>query len=100
MDKFTQFLPLVHDLFDDLAVALKTAWIMAGILKARSPRMSEIALEMGGNEIANYKCIQRFLKANDPQDVLLDMFREDESLVIDIQPRCFAHKPGRLSMLE
>jgi hypothetical protein len=44
--------------------------------------MSEIVREMGGNEAANYKCIQRFLKADDLQDVLLHMFPEDALFVI------------------
>jgi hypothetical protein len=56
MHKFTQLLPFVKDLFDGEDDARKAARIMAGILKARSPRMSEIAREMGGNEAANYKC--------------------------------------------
>jgi len=37
---------------------------------------------MGGNEVASYKCIQCFLEANDPQEVLLRMFREDAPFVI------------------
>lgn len=82
MDKFTQLLPFVHDLFDDQNIARKAARIVDGIMKARSPRMSEIAREMGGNEAANYKCIQRFLEATDPQEVLLRMFREDAAFVI------------------
>jgi hypothetical protein len=82
MDKFTQLLPFVHDLFDDPTIARKAARIVDGIMKARSPRMSEIAREMGGNEAANYKCIQRFLEATDPQEVLLRMFREDAAFVI------------------
>jgi hypothetical protein len=82
MNKFTQLFPFVQDLFDDQAVAQRAARIVTGILEARSPRMSEIAREMGGNEVANYKCVQRFLEANDPQEVLLRMFQEEASFVI------------------
>jgi hypothetical protein len=82
MNKFTQLLPFVHDLFDDPAVAWKATRIVGGIMKARSPRMSEIAREMDGNEVANYKCIQRFLEATDPKAVLLRMFREDAPFMI------------------
>jgi hypothetical protein len=82
MNKCTQLLPFVQDLFDDQTVAQKAARIVAGILEARSPRMSEIAREMNGNEATNYKCVQRFLEANDPQAVLLRLFREDASFVI------------------
>ena len=46
MDKFTQLLPFVQDLFDDQATAQKATKIVNGILKARSPRLSEIARAM------------------------------------------------------
>ena len=64
------------------AAATESARIVAGILKGRSPRMSEIAREMTGNEAANYKCVQRFLEAHDPQEVLLRLFREEAPFVI------------------
>jgi hypothetical protein len=82
MDKCTQLLPFVQDLFDDRAAAQKAAQIVNGILKARSPRLSEIARAMKGNEAANYKVIQRFLEAHDPREVLLRLFREQASFVI------------------
>jgi hypothetical protein len=50
-------LPFVQDLCDDPAVAHKAAKIVAGILKARSPRLSEIARELIANVVANYKCV-------------------------------------------
>ena len=82
MNKCTQLLPFMQALFDDLAVARKATAIVAGIVKARSPRLSEIAREMAGKEAANYKAIQRFLADNAPQDVLLRLFREEASFVI------------------
>jgi hypothetical protein len=82
MDKFTQLLPFLQTLFDDSETALKAARIAAGIIQGRSPRLSEIAWEMSGNEAANYKTIQRFLEDTDPQEVLLRLFREEAPFVI------------------
>jgi Transposase DDE domain len=82
MDKCTQLLPFVQDLFDDRAVAQKATQIVEGILQARSPRLSEIARAMKGGEAANYKGIQRFLAGNDPREVLLRLFREQAPFVI------------------
>jgi Transposase DDE domain len=82
MNKCTQLLPFVRDLFDDQGHARKATRIVDGIMKARSPRLSEIARAMGGNEEANYKCIQRFLVATDPRQVLLRLFREQAPFVI------------------
>jgi len=95
MDKSTQLLPFVQDLFDDQAQSRQAAKIIDGILKARSPRLSEIARAMGGNETANYKYIQRFLDGHDPQEVLLRLFREQAPFVIGDpteMPRPQAHK--------
>jgi hypothetical protein len=55
MNKFTQLLPFVHYLFDDDEMARKAAWIVEGILKGRSPRLSDIAREMRGEEAAIYR---------------------------------------------
>jgi hypothetical protein len=82
MDKCTQLLPFVQDLFDDRVAAKKATQIVSGILKARSPRLSEIARAMKGNEAANYKGIQRFLAVNDPREVLGRLFREQALFVI------------------
>ena len=82
MNKFTQLFPFVQNIFDDKKTSKTATRIITGILKARSPRISEIARAMSGNEDANYKCIQRFLGANDPQEVLLRLFREEAPFVI------------------
>jgi len=82
MSKCTQLLPFVQDLFEDRAAAQKAARIVDGILQARSPRLSEIARAMKGNEAANYKVIQRFLEGNDPRQVLGRLFREQAPFVI------------------
>jgi hypothetical protein len=49
MDKCTQLLPFVQDLFDDRVAAQKATQIVNGILKAHSPRLSEIARAMRGS---------------------------------------------------
>ena len=82
MNKFTQLFPFVQNIFDDKNTSKTATRIITGILKARSPRISEIARAMSGNEDANYKCIQRFLGANDPQEVLLRLFCEEAPFVI------------------
>jgi len=82
MDKFTQLLPFMQTLFDDASAARKATAIVAGILRARSPRLSEIAREMDGKDAANYKAIQRFLAAKDPSEVLPRLFQEEAAFVI------------------
>jgi hypothetical protein len=82
MCKFTQLLPFVQNLFDDQAVAWKAARIIDGVLKGRSPRLSDISRAMKGNEAANYKCVQRFLEDCDLQKVLLRLFRAEAPFVI------------------
>jgi len=82
MNKFTHLLQFVQQMFDDRETAIKAKAIIKGILKARSPRMSDIAREMQGKEEANYKCIQRFLASSSPQQALLRLFQENASFVI------------------
>jgi hypothetical protein len=82
MNKFTHLLQFVQRLFDDDHTARKAKVIIEGILKAHSPRLSDIAREMPGKEEANYKAIQRFLAHHSPQQALLRLFQEDASFVI------------------
>ena len=63
MNKFTHLFGFVQYLFDEERTAWKAKLILEGLLKARSPRLSDIAREMAGQEEKNYKCIQRFLKS-------------------------------------
>jgi len=71
MNKFTHLLRFVQYLFDDEDTARKAKKIVEGILKAQSPRLSDIAREMSGKEESNYKSIQRFLANNSPQKSLI-----------------------------
>jgi len=50
---------------------------LRGVMKSRSPRMSDIARGMRGKEGTNYKTIQRFLGDTDPREVLLRLFQEE-----------------------
>jgi hypothetical protein len=82
MDKFTHLAGFVGYLFDDADERDKARRVVEGILKARSPRLSDIAREMSGKEEANYKCIQRFLHESQPQSSLLRLFQEEAGFVI------------------
>ena len=82
MNKFTDLSRFVQYLFDEKDTVRKGKTIIEGLLKARSPRLSDIAREMPGKEEANYKSIQRFLADNAPQQALLRLFQEDAPFVI------------------
>lgn len=82
MNKFTHLLKFVQQLFDDREMAGKAKEVIEGILKAHSPRLSDIAREMRGKEEANYKSIQRFISSSSPQQALLRLFQENASFVI------------------
>jgi hypothetical protein len=82
MNKFTHLDKFLGILMDDENVQEKAKEIIKGILKARSPRLSDISREMSGKEAANYKNIQRFLHENDLQSNLLRLFQEKAEFVI------------------
>jgi hypothetical protein len=102
MDKFTHLAEFLGYVFDDDDKVEKARRIVEGILKARSPRLSDIAREMKGREEANYKCIQRFLSASQPQSSLLRLFQEEAGFVIGDpteMPRPQAKKTGYVGKL-
>lgn len=82
MDKFIRILDIAQQLFADERAARQASEIIAGIMKARSPRLSDIAAKMAGNEAAGYKRIQRFLQDNDPREALKMLFNEEADFVI------------------
>jgi len=82
MNKFIHLSQFVQNLFDRIEIAEKATRVIEGILKARSPRLSDIAREMKGSEDASYKQIQRLLKATDPREILLRLFQSDAPFVI------------------
>lgn len=82
MIKFIRFLRFAQCLFDEESVARKAAHILRAILKARSPRLSDISQKMPGNPEAGYKRIQRFLAQADPKAALLRLFQVDAPFVL------------------
>jgi hypothetical protein len=97
IDEFMQYL------FDQEATARRAGQIVAGILAARSPRLSDIAQHMPGTPAANYKAIQRFIHGTDLQAALRRLFQADAEFVIadpTEMPRPQAYKTdyvGKLS---
>jgi len=75
MIKFIDILGFAQSLFDEDCVAKKAARILQAMLKARSPRLSDISQHMAGNPEANYKEMQRFLRQADPQAALMRLFQ-------------------------
>jgi hypothetical protein len=82
MNKCIRISEFAKQLFIDQKTARQASQIMEGIMKERSPRMSDIAAAMPGNEAASYKRIQRFLQKNKPQDSLRLLFNEEAEFVI------------------
>ena len=62
--------------------AWKAAMIIQGILKARSPRITEVARVIPKGFFAGQKMIYRFLKRAPLKEALLRMFHEDAPFVI------------------
>ena len=82
MYKFMQIEKFAKVIFDSEKAAQKASKIIDGILQAKSPRISDVADQMAGNEAANYKMVQRFLKHEDLQEVLQRLFNEEAEFVI------------------
>lgn len=82
MDKFIRIFEFVQQLYNDDHTAQQASEIIEGIMEARSPRLSDIAARMVGNEAASYKRIQRFLQENDPREALKMLFNEEAEFVI------------------
>ena len=103
MNKFTQLGNFLTYLFDDQKAGKKAGGILEGIWKEQSCRISEIARAMAGEEGANYKCIQRFLGAEDLKPILLRFYQEEAPFMIGDpteMPRLSARKAeyvGKLS---
>ena len=82
MDEFNRLSEFSAYLFDEGRVVEKAQTITAGILKARSCRLSDIAREMPGSEMANYKCIQRFVAKESLKSILFRLYQEKAPLMI------------------
>ena len=81
MNKFT-ILEFVRAIFDEEETAQQAAEIGQAILAGRSLRMTDIARHMEGNSAAAYKRIQRFLKHNDPRQVLGRLYQAEAEFMI------------------
>lgn len=82
MLKSTQLEGFVKVLFEREEWVEKATAILQAILEARSPRLSDLARQMPGNALANYKRIQRFLKQVDLKEVLLRLFQPEAPFVL------------------
>ena len=82
MNKFTHICDFLGYLFDNERTVKKAQAITAGILQARSCRLSDIAREMAGSEAANYKCIQRFVAQTVLKPILLRLYQEEAPFLI------------------
>jgi hypothetical protein len=82
MNKFIRISKFAEQLFSNQKQARHASEILAGIIAARSPRLSDIAAYMPGHSAANYKRIQRFLQEEDPRETLKMLFNEEADFVI------------------
>jgi hypothetical protein len=82
MNKFIRIIEFAQQLFPDAHTAHQASEIIEGIMEACSPRLSDIAAKMTGDEAASYKRIQRFLHDNNPQEALKTLFNEEAEFVI------------------
>lgn len=95
--QFTQFL------FDNDKDAGKAGCIIYAMLKAKSPRLSDISQHMSGKPDANYKAIQRFLELNDPKAALMRLYQDDAPFIIGDpteMPRPYARKTQYVGTLK
>lgn len=82
MNKFIRISKFAEQLFTHEKQARHASEILAGIITAHSPRLSDIATHMPGHSAANYKRIQRFLQEEDPRETLKMLFNEEADFVI------------------
>jgi hypothetical protein len=69
-------------LFSTDKQAKKAGEVIEGIMRAKSPRLSDIAGAMKGKYEANYKKIQRFLDDTQPKEQLQMLFNEEAEFVL------------------
>ena len=82
MDKCIRIYEFAKHLFCNEKTAKVASQIIEGIMKVRSPRISDIAAAMPGSEAASYKRVQRFMNANEPGETLRLLFNEEADFVI------------------
>jgi hypothetical protein len=82
MITYQEMLGFARPMFDRPEWCRTGGHILQAILKARSPRLTDVAYQMPGRAPANYKAIQRFLAKVDPRELLLRLFQADAPFVI------------------
>ncbi len=82
MYKFIDIHEFAKSLFDNDRTSTVASQIIEGLLEAQSPRISDISSKMTGNEAANYKRVQRFLKKVETEEVLKRLFNEEAEFII------------------
>jgi len=82
MYKFIRIKAFAKQLYVKDQTAQKASEILAGILEAQPPWISNIADKMAGNYEKNYKKIQLFLKNEQTPEVLNYLFSEEAEYVI------------------
>jgi hypothetical protein len=100
--EFIRIGEFMQHLFDQEATAAQAARIVAGILEARSPRLTDVSQHMSGTPSANYKAIQRFIAHADLKAALRRLFQADAEFVIGDpteMPRPQAYKTNYVGKL-
>ncbi len=103
MKQYMPFIQFTQELFDNDRLAEQGAVILEAILKARSPRLSDIARQMPGTEAAAYKALQRFLACAQPKAVLERLYQPSAPFVIGDpteMPRPWAQKTSYVGTLK
>lgn len=97
MDKCINFQAFVRPLLDGEKQVKTAAEIMKGILKAQSPRLTNIAEKMGGQSERNYKTIQRFLQQVEMKRMLMQFYQADAEYVIGDPTEMVRYKAPKTS---
>ena len=82
MDKFINYREMMEYIFDDVREAEKAGWIARAMIRAQSPRITEIAAKMEGNSESNQKMIHRFLKGANPKEALMRLYDEEAKFIL------------------
>lgn len=82
MDKFINYREMMEYIFDDGREAEKAGWIARAMIRAQSPRITEIAAKMEGNSESNQKMIHRFLKGANPKEALMRLYDEEAKFIL------------------
>lgn len=82
MDKFINYCEMMEYLFDDEKEAKKAGKIVQGMIRAQSPRITEVAAKMEGVSESNRKMIHRFLKKMDLNEALMRLYNEEAEFIL------------------